>query len=489
MVVVKALWEPLRNHMLSVAIVAGSPLLVWVMLDGSEALMYVVVGLIAATVGIYVGLRHPLWLFWGLAVALGALPFGYFPGVHVPLYLPFLFGAVLAAIVHPSETGRTKLHPLEVAVLLLICVSALSLAATFRTLSDLGEFTKWIFATGLVIALLRLSRENMAKFGRIFVWASAFNCLVAIPILLDPAQRLYKLFRPFGYGIGYGREDLARYFFMAGGKSARLGGLWVDPNAAGIGLVVALAVCILLFKGSLRFWLASLLFAALLLTLSRAALFSVLAAVLLVLFFHAMRSRDRLLVVGGLVLGAATCLLVPFIRLRILTSLGSQDSGSEARAEALEDYPGSMAGHWWFGRGWGGAEFKDGDYAYTLNHVANAPLFTVYRGGIFAGLAFVFVMILACIISYRCLRSRSLPVAFYGGSYVGFVVVAAQLDHPIVGVPQSTLAYSVLLAFLIYADQSRTQQPPDTPFLQRHSPRTATGGALSQPRARDSVGR
>jgi hypothetical protein len=481
MVVVKALWEALRNHRLSVAIVAGCPPLVWLLLDGNESLMYAVVGLITATVGIYVGLRHPLWLYWGLAIALGALPFGYFPGVHLPLYLPFVFGAVLAAIIHPSERGRTRLHSLEVAVLVLICTSALSLVATGRTLRDLGEFTKWIVGTGLVLALLRLSRENMAKFGRIFVYASSFNSLVAIPILLDPQQRLYRVFRPFGYGIGYGREDLARFFFGAGGRSARLGGLWVDPNAAGIGLVVAIAVCVLLLKGSPRLWFGSLLTVALVLTLSRAALFSVLAGVILVLVFHGMRSRHRLTIIGGLALGALTCLLVPFIRLRILTSLGSQDSGSEARTEALRDFPGLLAGHWWFGLGWGGKEFKVGDYAYTLNHVANAPLFTVHRGGVFAGLAFVLVMVVGCIVSYRCLRSDSLPVATYGGIYIGFVVVALQLDHPVVGVPQSTIAYSILLAFLVYADQSRGEAVGESAVLERHGPARADKGVPSLP--------
>jgi hypothetical protein len=471
MVVVKARWEPLGNHMLSVAIVAGCPLLAWVVLDGSASLMYVVLGLVAAIVGIYVGLRHPLWLYWGSAVALGFLPFGYFPGVHLPLYLPFAVGAVLAAIIHPSEGGRTRLHSLEVAVLLLIFISALSLIATGRTVTDYAEFIKWVVGTGLVLALLRLSRENMAKFGRIYVYACSFNALVAIPILVDPQQRLYRVFKPFGYGIGYGREELARYFFSeGGGKSARLGGLWVDPNAAGIALVGALALCILLLKGSPRFWFGTLLAVALVLTLSRAALFSVLAGVILVLVFHGMRSIHRLILIAALGLGVATCLFVPFIRLRILSSLGSQDSGAVARSEALRDFPGEMAGYWWFGHSWGGKWFKDGSFAYNYNHVANAPLWTTFRGGVFTGLAFVLVIIVGCIISYRCLRSNSLPVATYGGIYIGFVVVALQLDHPVVGIPQSTIAYSILLAFLVYADQSRVESADDSSFLQRHAP-------------------
>jgi hypothetical protein len=472
MVAVKPRWEQLSD-MLPVAIVAACPLLVWLMLGGNPLVLYAVLGLTLAAVGVYIGLRHPLWLFWGLAAVLGAIPAGYFPGVHVPLYLPLAFGTVLAAIIHPSDSDRTRLHPLEVAVLLLICTSALSLVATGRTLADFGQFTKWIVSTSIVFALLRLSRENMAKFGRIYVYAASFNSLIGILTMLDPQQRLLLPFKIFGYGAG---GALARYFYTPEEKTVRLGGLWVDSNAAGIGIIIGLALCILLLRGRLRFWLAAIQAVALVLTLSRATIFSAVVGLILVLAFTTMRFKYRQLMIGGLLAASATCVLVPFIRTRIFTSFGSNDKASQARADALRDFPHLLSGHWSFGLGWGRPEFVNGTVAYNLNHVANAPLLTVHRGGVFAGAMFVLIIIVGCIVGYRCLRAASLPIAIYGGLFIGFVLVACQLDHGEVGIPQTTSAFSILLAFLVYADESRrpgnslSGQPPDRSLIRKLVP-------------------
>ncbi len=74
-----------------------------------------VMGVIAAVIAIYVGLRHPLWLFWALAFTTGALPFGQFPGVNLPFYLPLAFGVVLAVYLHPprmrAECIRSRSRP------------------------------------------------------------------------------------------------------------------------------------------------------------------------------------------------------------------------------------------------------------------------------------------------------------------------------------------------------------------------------------------
>jgi hypothetical protein len=411
-----------------------------------------VVGLLAATVGIYVGMRHPLWLYWALAAILGSIPFGYFPGVHAPLYLPFAFGAILAAILYPNE--RTSFHPVEIAVLLLILASAVSLVATGRTVTDLAEFVKWTVNTLVMVALLRLSREDLARFGRIFVVAATANALFGIAVVAgDPNHRLIRVLSPFGYG----REDTGRYVFsnQGAGKSVRLGGTWVEPNAAGISILIALLLCLILFRGWLRNCLAVILSVALLLTLSRQAIFSFLVGLVLVLIFHTMRSRDRQIAVGALGLLVAVALLTPAVRHRIFSSFSSDDTGTSARKDALQNFPHQMAGHWPFGLGWGRPEFKNGAYAFNLNFVANAPLLTVYRAGIITGLAFVAILVVGCIIGYRALRSDSLPCAIYGGTFIGFSLVAFQLDHPVVDIPQSTLTFSVLLAFLVYVDTSR----------------------------------
>ncbi|MBX9919396.1 MAG: hypothetical protein K2Y33_06140, partial [Mycolicibacterium frederiksbergense] len=68
------------------AIIIFVPLVAGVVALGGKLGIMAVGGLIALAVGVYVGLRHPLWLYWGMAIAVGSLPFGYFPGVHLPLY-------------------------------------------------------------------------------------------------------------------------------------------------------------------------------------------------------------------------------------------------------------------------------------------------------------------------------------------------------------------------------------------------------------------
>ena len=54
----------------------------------------------------------------------------------------------------------------------------------------------------------------------------------------------------------------------------RLGGTWVLPNSAGLALLVAIIICLVLFRGWLRIGLTTLMTAALLLTLSRSMIFS-----------------------------------------------------------------------------------------------------------------------------------------------------------------------------------------------------------------------
>ncbi len=442
------------------AIVVVCPIVAALTVMGGPYPMLAVAGIVVLIVGVYVGLRHPLWTFWGLAAVLGGLPFGYFPGVHVPLYLPFAAGALLAAIVHPTE--RRSFHPLETAVLLLVVTSAFSVIFTARTTTDVAEYIKWTIASLLVIALLRLSRENMARFGRIFVYATTANALFGIAIVTaDPNHKFIKIFSIFGYD----REETGRFVFSNKGESrfTRLGGTWVDPNGAGIAFGVALVLCIILLRGKMRAACTAILSVAILLTLSRAAIFSVLVGLLLVLLFHTMRSRDRQIALGGIGLVVVGSLLTPFIRKRIFTSFGSDDTGASARGDALTAWPHQMSGHWLFGLGWGRPEFKNGAYSFKLNIVANAPLIAAYRAGIIVGLVFVAVLVIGCVVSYRALRSDSLPWAIYGGVFIGFTFVALQLDHPVVDIPQTTLTYSVFLAFLVHVDRSRQSRAAPLP--------------------------
>ena len=446
----------------SVVLVAGAATVV-----GKPAIM-AVAALIALSVGVYIGLRHPLWLYWGMAVAVGTLPFGYFPGVHLPLYLPFAGGALVAALVHPNAAKRFPVlgSTLAKGVLVLVVISGISMIITFSSIVNILDYTKWAIATGAFFAILALPREHLAKFGRVFVYAAAFNASFGIAsIVMGSNQILLQPFRIFGYAVA----NTERFFFTGGtadlrgdGRFAvaadsqafsRLGGLWLDPNAAGIGLVISFVIAIIVFTGWRRVVLAGILGAAIALTLSRSAIVSVLVGVLLVFLFHPMRARDRQLLIGTLTLAFISAFMVPSVRTRLLGTLSQNDAGATDRVDSIREFPGRMDGHWLFGWGWSQREFKDGAYAFLENFVSNAPLIAIHRGGIFVGLAFLGVVAIGCVIGYRLLRANSLPRALYGGVFIGFSFVALNLDHPVVVIPQIVFLYTIFLTFLAYADQ------------------------------------
>ncbi len=413
--------------------------------------------LVGLTVGAYIGLRHPLYLTRALAFSLGALPFGYVPGVHAPLVFTLGAAVILASVIH--RTAVTRVTVGEMAVIALIVTSAISVFATAGTTVDYAEFGKWLVSTLVAVSLLRLPREELELFGRIYVYSASAAAAFALVILVaDPSGRLIRYLSPFGYGT---EEESTRFVYTDGAATVRLAGTYIDPNAAGIGLFVALMLCVLLIRGRLRIALSLLLFGSIVLTLSRAALFSVVFGVLLMLLFQNLRTRERVAIIGGFALAFVGALAVPTVRNRVFSSFGSGDAGSSARGDALVDFPGHMAGHWLFGLGWGREEFKDPGTAFDVNYVANAPLLSVYRGGIFTGLAFLAIIVVGAYLGYRCLRSRNWEHGFIGGGFIGFSVVALQLDFPVVTIPATTMAFSVLIVFLVLAREKATDNLPD----------------------------
>jgi hypothetical protein len=440
------------------AIVVVPVIVTFLMILGGTPAKLGVIALVGLTVGAYIGLRHPLYLTRALAFSLGALPFGYVPGIHAPLVFTLGVAVVLASVIHRTVVSHITMG--EAAVIALIVTSALSVFATGGEPVDYSEFGKWLVSTLVVVSLLRLPREELELFGRIYVYAASAAAAFAVVIFIgDPAGKLIRLLSPFGYGT---EEESTRFIYdPSGATSVRLAGTYIDPNAAGIGLFVALMLCVLLIRGKLRIALALLLFGSIVLTLSRAALFSVVVGVLLMLAFQNLRTRERAAIIGGFGLAFVGALAVPTVRNRVFSSFGSGDAGSSARGDALVDFPGHMAGHWLFGLGWGRAEFKDPGTAFDVNYVANAPLLTVYRGGILAGLAFLAILVIGAIIGYRCLRSRRWEHGFIGGGFIGFSIVALQLDFPVVTIPATTMAFSVVIVFLVLAWEKATENLRD----------------------------
>ncbi|SIR69069.1 O-antigen ligase family protein [Williamsia sterculiae] len=397
-------------------------------------------------VGAWIGLRHPLVFYWALAFSLGAVPFGSLPGVHLPLVFTFSVAVIFAALLHPTAVG--KVTALELTVVLLFLTSTLSLVATGSTTTDLMEYMKWSVATLVVFALLRLPRHQLRRFGQIFVVGTTLAAMFAVVIrAADPTGRMITVLAPIGYGKA---AEGSRFVYTPGGtETVRLAGTFVDPNAAGIILFVALLVCFVVIGHRIRWVMAGVLFVAIVLTLSRAALFSFIGGVVLVLAFHQLRKSQRLAIVGAFMAAALAAFAVPSVRNRVFSSFSGNDAGSSARGDALRDFPGLMAGHWPFGLGWGRKEFVDEAAAFQVNYVANAPLLTIYRGGFIAGLAFLAVMIVGIVMSYQCVRSRRWEYGLFGGGFIAFCLIALQLDFPVVTIPSVTTAFSVLLVFLV----------------------------------------
>jgi hypothetical protein len=466
------------SHILPAAIVAGCPILVWLVLDYLGAPTLALVGAMALIVAIYVGLWHPLWLYWGLAVVLAIIPFGYVPGIHLPLYLPFEFGVVLAAILYPRP--QAPLHPLEIAVITFVVVAGISVVATGLSLASLSLYVRWAIVTLVAVALLRLSKEDLERFGRIFVWLSAANALWGMLLVtVDRNQKSFAILKPFGYDIsrledsvrpGQGNTFNTYVITTTGEKSLRLAGTWVGANGAGIAFSIALVMCLILFRGWTRSCMAILFSVAVLLTLSRQTIFTVFVGFALVLIFHTMPAGSRWKAWGSFALVIVVALSVPFIRERILVSFGSADISGVARTASLGDFPGLVSGHWLFGLGWARPEFISGAASFAMNLISNAPLLQIYRGGMFTFLAFMAVILIACVLGYRALRSDSLPFAVYGGVFIAFCIVALNLDHGVTDIPQTTLCFSVFLAFLLYVDRSRRSASDRTAANTREMP-------------------
>lgn len=440
-------------------------------LGGKPATM-AIAGLLAGVVALYIGMRHPLWLYYGLAIAVGALPFGYFPGVHIPLYLVFAVGVLLATLVHHRAMRRHS--PLMKAVLVLIAMSALSMIVTFSSVVNILDYTKWAVATAAMFAMLALPTHDLLRVGRVFVYACTFSALVGVAaVALGSTRLIIKPFTIFGYvaadrfyftGGTSNTPRLGRFDVGQGSETfQRLGGLWLDPNAAGVGLLIALSIAAIVFTGRQRIVIMTILSVAIALTLSRAAMVSVLAGIALVFIFHNMRRRDRQVIIGSLFIAFAGAMAVPAVRNRLMGSLSSNDAGATDRIAAIREFPMRLGDHWIFGRGWSLREFKDGVYAFQTNFVSNAPLIAVHRGGLVAGLSFVAMIVIACVLAARLIRANSLPHAFYGGVFIAFSVIGLNLDHPVVVISQITLLYTFFLTFLVYADELRRAGALDRP--------------------------
>lgn len=453
-----------RDLLVCLAVLAVVLPMVWAATSFGKLALLGVVGVAGFIAAVYVGLRHPLWYLYGLAFFIAGLPFARIPGVGVPIWYLLAFGAIVAALLHPRFARSA--HPLELAMWAVYLTFVISLVFTTESFVDVSMFVRWSFGALVFFALAWLTPEQATTFGKVYAVAAAVNGAYGIFVLFfDPGYSTLAYLRAFGYApealvarVAYAGENVA--------TTVRLGGTWVEPNGAGLALALAIGLAVLLFTGWQRLLLLGVMSLALVLTLSRASIFTVVAGVLLMLVFHPMAARARGALLGLVAIGAIAALSAEPVRRRLLSSFGEGDAGSAARFDALRIFPERMSGHWLFGWGWARREFIDPVYGYIFNLPSNAPLVVLYRSGFLAFVAFVVLAVAGCVYGYRAVRSRSFPRAMYGGVFIGLMVVAMQLDHPLGGTPSGAMTLSIALAFMVHVDRARraaSQRSHDPP--------------------------
>lgn len=385
----------------------------------------------------------PGWPFRALGFALGALPFAQVPGLpgSLPLQLVLLSWCALLT----GAYARPRASATVVLTGLLLGVGALSLVATGLGGEAVPDYLRWAIATSAVVPLLAAGAPARDALGRAFVYGSTLAALLGVLLLrLDPAGDSLVAAGlverdPFG-------GNLRSVRYGDGSVSTRLVGVWLDPNIAGLMMTGALLLALVLLRGNARVVCSAVLVLAIALTLSRAALGTVAVGGLLLVLAGGVnaRSRRRLALLGAAV--AAGLLALPGVLTRLRESLGSSDIGARARWEALEAFPDAMAQHWLFGRGWGLPELVDGTVARVSNHPANAPLLTLYRGGLVTALVFTALLLLLVVLAWRLLRRPTFEEAALGAGLIALVLVAFQLDFPVVTILPAVVLLAVLLA-------------------------------------------
>jgi hypothetical protein len=388
-------------------------------------------------VAAYVGVVHPLSVFVGLAAVIAFAPFVHVPGTPVPILLVLSVGVWLSL---PSIPG-VKFRPgaPELWLALLAGTALLSLVATGISPTSLTEYVAWLAATSIVVPIRLLPDQARRSVMRGFVaGAGAAAALGILLVRIDPDGQLLGRLSFAGYTDARG----AQYVPLAHGPVTRLTGTYVEPNIAGLVLAVGVVLAVVALRGTLRVVVAAVIGLALVLTLSRSALATVVVAGVLVVMRVGGRQRIGLLGAGA---AAAVALVsIPAARDRLLESFGPSDTGTMARVQALQDFPQLIEGHWLWGLGWAREEFRDPVVGRLVNYVANTPLITVYRGGIVLGLLVVLILVILVLRSWLAARG-AFEEAVLCCTVIAFVLVALQLDFPVALQYPATALFSLLV--------------------------------------------
>lgn len=436
------------------AVIVGVPVLVVGMAVGGPTIQLLIIAALAALVAAWVTTVHPRVTLGAFALVLGLVPYAKLPGTGAPLILVLGLGCWVALAFLPGVRFRVGAPELFLGVFAL--VAAVSFLVTSPSTDSVLEYVSWLVATSVVVPMRFLTRDARRVVIGALVTGAALAAIAGVLLLrYDPLGYFLARLTVIGYHAGGGNAQ-----FVPGVESntLRLTGTYVEPNIAGLILAAGVLLAVAAYRGWLRVVLVAVIGAGLALTLSRSALGTVVVALGLVVLLG--RGRQRAWLAGVGVAGALAVLATPVLRTRIFSSFGEHDTGSLARALAFTDYASSVQGHWLWGLGWDRPEYRSQSIGQTVNFVANAPLLTVYRGGVILGAVAVLIL-LVLVVRAGLQARRGFENAVLACGVAGFALVALQLDFPVVIQHPATAIFSVLVGLSLghpTTDDSATEE-------------------------------
>lgn len=434
------------------AVLTAAP--VAVLLSGDLSTRLIVLGVLATAVAAYAATIHPTSIFAATAGVLGFVPYLDIPGTNVPVLLVLAVGVWVALVFLPGVQFRPGWC--EWWVLGLAVAALLSVVATDLSADSLTELAAWLAATAIVVPVRFLPAPARSTMVRVFVLSSAAASLLGILLVrIDPYGVLLSRFTFAGYDYS---ESNVQQVEGSETLTTRLTGTFVEPNIAGLILAIGLLLAVGYFRGPMRVLLVVVIGSGLMLTLSRAAIATVVVAGALLVLRSGGARRISLLVSGAL--AALGALAIPGVRDRLFDSFGPSDTGTIVRDLALQQFPQAMQGHWVWGLGWAREEFRDPTVGRIVNIVANAPLLTIYRGGLILGGLAIAVLALLVIRSWVA-GQRSFEDAVVCCGVIGLILVELQLDFPVVIQVPATVAFSFLIGLSLHPPDPRVPRMPD----------------------------
>lgn len=379
-----------------------------------------------------------------LAFVLGAMPFASIPGTgtQIALYL----APVVAVLVFMSpERSSAPLGALAWSTIVFLVLAAFASAITYSGVDTVIQFVKWTIGMAFVFVLIVAGPMSRRVLYRSYGYGAAIGG--AIAIVMAFADRQGRVLSALSW-LGYGSDDLGNVRSAEVGSSdaVRASGLYIDPNAAGLFLLVGVAAVAVAFRGRRRVILLAIIMASVVATLSRAAIASLLVAAVVAIVAARMHASSRIAFVGVGLLGAIAVLGLPVVTDRLLSSFDSNQVGVAARIDAIDAFGSVMHGNWLFGAGWYQEAFFDEAAAYYDNTIANTTLVMVQRAGIFAGGAFVAMQLVTVLQFIASMRRGVAGAALAGGVAIGMMTVAFQADYPVATMPVLAMAFAFLIA-------------------------------------------